>query len=180
MSLRDMTAVCGLAPACNHTMKSSEAPRALDPERRRPVTTAAEPEVVMLYDGLCAFCNRGVQTILRYDRKGTIRFAALQSDYAKGVMERHPHLRGLDTVVVLERQGANGHERVFTHSDAALRLARYLGGRWNVARVAGILPGPIRDWGYKVFARYRYRLFGKHETCLLPAPGVRARFLDAA
>ena len=86
----------------------------------------------MLYDGVCGFCNMSVQAILDHDRRGTMRFAALQSDYARRIIERHPSLRDIDSVVYVERAGEPGRERVYVRSSAALRVASYLGGWWRV------------------------------------------------
>ncbi|HEX8853417.1 MAG TPA: thiol-disulfide oxidoreductase DCC family protein [Pyrinomonadaceae bacterium] len=139
-------------------------------------TTTGGP--VLLYDGVCGFCNKTVQMILDHDRKGAMRFAALQSDYGRVVVERHPELRGVDSVVYVEHSEGGG-ERVHVRSDAALRVLKYLGGFWKLLLVAYILPRPVRDFFYDLFARNRYRLFGKYESCRLPPPEVRSRFLDA-
>ncbi len=130
---------------------------------------------VLLYDGVCGFCNKSVQLILDHDRRGEMRFAALQSDYGRAVVERHPELRDIDSVVYVERQG--GGERIYTRSDAALRVAAYLGGFWKLFLAAKVLPRGLRDYCYDLFARNRYRLFGKYDACMLPPPEVRARFL---
>ncbi len=130
----------------------------------------------MLYDGVCGFCNKSVQLILDHDRTGTMRFAALQSDYGKAVVERHAELRGVDSVVFVDN--SEGVERVFVRSDAALRLASYLGGKWKIFLAAKILPRPLRDYFYDLFARNRYKLFGKYDACMLPPAEVRSRFLD--
>ena|SRR5437868_6671507 len=139
-------------------------------------TTADAP--VLLYDGVCGFCNKTVQVILERDRKGTMRFAALQSDYGRAVVERHAELRGVDSVVFVENSPGGG-ERVFVRSDAALRVAAYLGGAWKLLLAGYAVPRPARDFCYNLFARNRYRLFGKYESCILPPPEVRSRFLDA-
>jgi predicted DCC family thiol-disulfide oxidoreductase YuxK len=131
---------------------------------------------VLLYDGVCGFCNKTVQMILDNDRRGTMRFAALQSDYGRAVVERHPELRGVDSVVFVEND-AEG-ERVHTRSDAALKVASYLGGLWKVFLCAYVVPRPARDYLYDLFARNRYRLFGKFDQCMLPPASARARFLD--
>ncbi len=132
---------------------------------------------VLLYDGVCGFCNKTVQMILDRDRRGEMRFAALQSDYGRGVVARHPELEGVDSVVLVERAG--GAERVYVRSEAALRVAAYLGGVWRFFLLARVIPAPVRDFFYNLVARYRYRLFGKYESCMLPPPQVRSRFLDA-
>lgn len=132
---------------------------------------------VLLYDGVCGFCNSAVQTILRFDRQGTLQFAALDSDVARGVIARHPHLADVDSVVFVEHLGQRD-EHVAIRSAAALRVADHLGGPWRGLLVAGLIPRPARDWLYDGFARMRYRIFGTHDTCPIPAPEVRARFLD--
>ena len=131
---------------------------------------------VLLYDGVCGFCNKSVQMILDHDRRGEMRFAALQSDYGAAVVARHTELRGVDSVVFVER--TPGGERVHVRSDAALKVAAYLGGFWKIFLAARVMPRPLRDYFYDLFARNRYRLFGKYDTCLLPPPEVRSRFLD--
>lgn len=135
---------------------------------------------VMLYDGVCGLCNKGVQMILNNDRRGTMRFAALQSAFGQAALARHTNLRGVDSVVLLERDETNGTERARARSDAALRIASYLGGAWKILTVARIIPTPLRDFLYDTVARYRYKVFGKHDACMLPPPEARARFLDAA
>jgi predicted DCC family thiol-disulfide oxidoreductase YuxK len=132
---------------------------------------------VLLYDGVCGFCNKSVQLILDHDRRGEMRFAALQSDYGLSVIERHKELRGIDSVVFIERDA--GGERVYVRSDAALKVAAYLGGFWKLFLVARVLPVRLRDYCYDLFARNRYKLFGKYDSCMLPPPEVRSRFLDA-
>ena len=132
---------------------------------------------VLLYDGVCGFCNKSVQLILDHDRRGEMRFAALQSDYGQSVIERHPELRDVDSVVFVESHA--GGERIYIRSDAALKVAAYLGGFWKIFLAARVLPRRLRDYLYDLFARNRYKLFGKYDTCMLPPPEVRSRFLDA-
>ncbi|MBX7449173.1 DCC1-like thiol-disulfide oxidoreductase family protein [Mycolicibacterium sp. 3033] len=131
---------------------------------------------VLLYDGVCGFCNGAVQTILRFDRHGDLRFAALDSEFGAGVLARHPFLHGVDSVVFVDDPGSSD-ERVSVRSAAALAVASYLGGPWRALLLARAIPAPVRDWLYDGFARVRYRIFGTHDTCPIPAPEVRARFL---
>ena len=132
---------------------------------------------VLLYDGLCGFCDGTVQFILRHDRRGALRFATLQGDFARGVIDRHPELDGVDSLVLVERD-ASGVEQVHVRSNGALHVARYLGGAWHLARVTAIVPRFIRDAAYDGFARIRYRVFGRHDSCPIPSPEQRARFID--
>ena len=133
---------------------------------------------VLLYDGLCGFCDGTVQFILKHDRRGTLRFATLQGDFARDVIARHPEVAGVDSLVLVEQNDASGRERVFVRSEGALRVARYLGGAWHLTRIVAIVPRFLRDWAYDAFARIRYRLFGKYESCPIPTPEQRARFID--
>jgi predicted DCC family thiol-disulfide oxidoreductase YuxK len=132
---------------------------------------------VLLYDGVCGFCNGAVRTILRFDRHGTLRFAALDSEFARAIIDRNPSLRHVDTVVFVDDPGRPG-ERVSVRTAAGLRVASYLGGPWKLLLVAGVIPARLRDWLYDRFASVRYRIFGKYDSCPVPAPDVRARFLD--
>lgn len=133
-----------------------------------------EEERVLLYDGVCGFCNKSVQFVLNHDRKGTMRFAPLQGSFAKEVLAGHPELVKVDSLVLYEK----GSGRVRIRSEAALAIASYLGGIWKLGSFARIIPRAVRDYFYDLFARYRYRWFGKYDTCAIPPREHRARFLD--
>ncbi|GFG87490.1 thiol-disulfide oxidoreductase DCC family protein [Mycolicibacter algericus] len=133
---------------------------------------------VLLYDGVCGVCNRAVQAILRFDRHGTLRFAALDSDFARAVTQRHPELRDIDSMVFVENPG-RPDERVSIRSSAALRVVSYLGGPFRMLLAARLIPAALRDRLYDRFAAVRYRLAGRHDSCPVPAAEVRARFLEA-
>lgn len=133
---------------------------------------------VLLYDGVCGLCNQTVQLILRHDHRGDLRFAALQSAYGKRILARHPELRGTDSLVYVETR--SGEEHVQTRSEAALRLASYLGGGWALLLVFRLVPRSVRDYFYDLLARHRYAWFGHYDHCLLPSPDVRSRFLGIA
>lgn len=137
---------------------------------------AAPTAPVLLYDGLCGFCDRTVQIVLAHDRRGIVRFAPLQGEFAAGVLARHPGLQGIDSLVLVERDDAQ-KERVSVRSEALLRIAEYVGGQWRLLRALRLVPRFLRDAGYDLFARFRYRVFGRFDTCPLPPPEVRARFL---
>jgi predicted DCC family thiol-disulfide oxidoreductase YuxK len=127
---------------------------------------------VVLYDGTCGLCSRSVQLILRHDRRGRFRFAALQSDVGRAMLERHGlPVDALDTVVLVEGG------RAYVKSAAALRIARGMDAPWPLAGMLGLIPRPIRDFCYDRVAGSRYRIFGRVDACMLPPPEVRARFL---
>lgn len=134
---------------------------------------------IIFYDGVCGLCNRLVQFLLRHDKHGRLRFASLQSDFAEKVLRRHGFdPKDLDTLHVVENY-EQANERVWQRSDAVLRAARELGSGWRVlATVGKIIPRPLRDLAYRFVAQNRYRVFGKFDTCMLPDPSQRSRFLD--
>ena len=134
---------------------------------------------IIFYDGVCGLCNALVQFLIRRDKRGALRFASLQSDLAAKVLGRHGiDAADLDTVQVVVNY-EQPDERVLNRSDAILRACGELGGSWKIlAAVARIIPRPLRDLVYRFVARNRYQVFGKYETCLLPEPKQRSRFLD--
>ncbi|AHC23322.1 MULTISPECIES: thiol-disulfide oxidoreductase DCC family protein [Mycobacteriaceae] len=134
---------------------------------------------VLLYDGVCGVCNSAVRTLLRVDRGGTLRFAALDSDFARDVIARHPHLAGRDSVVFVGDPGGRA-ETVSTESAAMLAVADYLGGCWKLASVARVIPAFLRDRLYAAFAKVRYHVGGQYDTCPIPSSAVRSRFVDAS
>lgn len=134
---------------------------------------------IILYDGVCGLCNRLVQFLLKHDREGRLRFASLQSDFAEKVLSRHGlNAKDLDTVHVVENYD-QPDERVLQRSNAILRAGRELGGFWGASSaVARVVPRPLRDLVYRLVATNRYRVFGKYDSCMLPDPNQRSRFLD--
>lgn len=129
-------------------------------------------ERIILFDGVCNFCNNWIDFVVRRDPKGKFKFAALQSDSGKRLLaERGLSADGLTTVFLLDG------ERVHARSGAALRIAAGLGGAWPLVSVFLIVPPFIRNAVYDWIARNRYRWFGKRDTCRVPGPGERSRFL---
>jgi predicted DCC family thiol-disulfide oxidoreductase YuxK len=139
----------------------------------------ADANPIILYDGVCGLCNRLVQFLLQRDKSSRLRFAALQSDFAEQVLRRHGFdPKDLDTVHVIENYEQPG-ERVLQRSDAILSAGRELGGFWGTSSsIAKVVPRALRDLVYKLVATNRYRMFGKYDTCMLPDPNQRSRFLD--
>lgn len=152
------------------------------PESRPPADVAenaAQPGgPVLFYDGVCGFCDRAVQFILRHDARGRFRFAALQGEYAGHVLTRYGHdPRDLDTMYVLLDAGTP-RERVLARSDAIVAVLDELGGPWKLLALIRVLPRALRDRAYAVLVRNRYRWFGRYEQCPLPPTRVRDRFID--
>ena len=130
---------------------------------------------VLLYDGLCGFCNTTVQFVIGHESRPTLKFAPLQGPFAAGVIERHPELKLIDSLVWVEGEGSS--ERVKVRSAAALRVAWYMGGIWRLFMVLWLIPRPLRDLAYDQFALRRFKFFGRYGSCPVPDRAVRARFL---
>lgn len=137
-------------------------------------STLAAP--VLLYDGSCGMCSESVQVVLKHDRRGTLRFASLQGEFGTSVIDRHPELRAVDSMIWVE-QDSGGVERVTVRSSAALRIASYLGGIWRVALIGYVLPAPVRDGLYNFIARHRHQIMGSRDACVVVAPEQRSRFI---
>lgn len=133
---------------------------------------------VLFYDGLCGFCNGIVRFVLDHDRLRTLRFATLQGPTGTALIERHPQLREIDSVVWLEPVSVHERERVYVRADAALRAASYLGGFWRFAVLAYVIPKPVRDAVYDFIARHRHRLTRGPAYCRFPDGEDHTQFLD--
>ena len=138
----------------------------------------SETKAIVLYDGVCGLCNRAVQFLLKRDRHDRFQFASLQSDVAARVLQRHGmDPKSLDTVYAVLNYG-EPNETLLAKGDAFLFFAKVIGGIWSVAQVGRIIPRPIRNWLYDLIARHRYQVFGKSESCMLPDPKQRHKFLE--
>lgn len=127
---------------------------------------------IVIFDGVCNFCNAAVNFIIARDPAGMFVFTPRQSDLAQALMAEYG-INDVDTdTLLLIKSG-----QCFVFSSAALEIAGDLAGCWSWFKIFKWLPVPLRDFFYKLFARYRYRLFGKQSECVLPAPEVRSRFI---
>src|SRR5687767_4708709 len=127
---------------------------------------------IVLFDGVCNFCNATVNFVIEHDKAGYFKFAPLQSEIGEELVAKHGiDTKTTDSVIVVE------NDRAHTHSSAALRIAKQLDGIWSWTYAFIVVPKPIRDFAYKLFAKHRYRLFGRQDACMMPTPEIRARFL---
>lgn len=127
---------------------------------------------IVLFDGVCNFCNSTVNFIIRRDKHRRFRFAPLQETVGARLQAKFGiDPTQLDTFVVIDAG------RAYTDSTAALRIARKLGGVYRLAYAFIVVPRPIRDFVYQFIARRRYRWFGKRDECMVPSDDLRSRFL---
>ncbi len=134
------------------------------------VTTSTTP--VVLFDGVCNLCNGFVQFIIKRDKQATFRFASLQSHFGQQVLQQNDLSTGdFDSFILLQ----NG--KVYTKSTGALRVIKQLDGLWPVLYVFMLVPPFIRNGIYRWVARNRYKWFGKQESCWLPTPTLKSRFI---
>ena len=136
-------------------------------------TTPPDTRAVIVFDGVCVLCNGWVHFLLRHDRQGRYRFAAMQSPGGRALLAGH----GLDpddpaSFLLVDAQ------RAWTDTEAIVRVVSGLGGFWRAVRLVLLLPRPVRDRIYRLVARNRYRWFGRREACLVPAAEQRGRFVD--
>ncbi|MFN9474299.1 thiol-disulfide oxidoreductase DCC family protein [Acidovorax sp.] len=130
--------------------------------------------MIVVFDGKCLLCNGWVQFLLRHDRQGRIRFASMQGQEGVRLL-REAGLsasEGLQTLLVME--GGKSWQR----TSAILRVLHRLGWPWRLAWVGWLVPAPLRDALYRWVARNRYRIWGRSEVCMVPAPEHAGRFLD--
>jgi predicted DCC family thiol-disulfide oxidoreductase YuxK len=146
-----------------------------------PPNREADPcpgEHLLLYDGVCGLCNRLVQFVLRRDSDGVFAFASLQSATGRVSLARFGrNADDLDTVYVVARYRTD-RPALLSKTDAAIFVMKALGWPWKIAAVLGVLPAALREAGYDIVARNRYRVFGRYESCLLPTAESRRRFID--
>jgi predicted DCC family thiol-disulfide oxidoreductase YuxK len=153
-------------PRSDHTARSSPGTA-----QQAPATFEDTEGPIVFFDGVCGLCNRFVDFLLSHDRNGVFRVAPLQGETALARLSEMD-VRDLKTVVVIDPAGT--HRK----SQAIIVVLKGLGGFWGfVARILSLVPRPLRDWGYGIVARYRYRLFGRKPTCRIPSATERLRFL---
>jgi predicted DCC family thiol-disulfide oxidoreductase YuxK len=136
------------------------------------VTEPALPPRIVLYDGVCGLCSATVKFLIKRDHGKVLMFAPLQGETAERLRKLHPRIpEKLDTVVLIDEG------RVFLRSKAFFYVSRYLTRPWRWGYHLRWMPAFLLDLGYRLIARVRYRLWGKKESCEIPAPDERARFM---
>ncbi len=127
---------------------------------------------IILFDGVCNFCNRTVNFIAKHDPEMYFKFGALQSVEGQALLKQYGIFQtDLETMILIE------DGQVYTHSTAVLKISEHLSGRWSILYDFIVVPQFIRDPVYKLFSKYRYNLFGKQAECRMPTEEERSRFI---
>jgi predicted DCC family thiol-disulfide oxidoreductase YuxK len=127
---------------------------------------------VVLFDGVCNFCNSSINFIIKWDKEKKIRFAALQGETGMQLKQKYFIPENVDSIIFIENNQA------FIYSTAALKICKHLRFPVSLFLIVALIPKLIRDPFYKWFANNRYKWFGKKETCMIPPKEVKMRFLD--
>lgn len=127
---------------------------------------------VILFDGVCNFCNTSINFVIDHDPQKRFKFASLQSDFGYETLKKYNrNTLDFDSVILLK------NNRLYIKSEAALEIAKDLSGFWKYLSIFGIFPTFMLDFFYDLIAKNRYKLFGKSEVCRMPSPDLKERFL---
>ena len=126
---------------------------------------------ILLFDGICNYCNRWVNFIIRHDKKKKFRFATLQSETGKKLLKQYNITEGIESAILIY------NEKIYIKSSTGLHVLYHLGGIYSLAFVFIVIPAYIRDFYYDIIARNRYKWWGKRNQCMIPTEEVRERFL---
>lgn len=126
---------------------------------------------LILFDGVCNFCNSSINFIIDHDPEKRFKFAPLQSDLGQSILKQfNKNTDDFDSVILLK------NNQLFQKSDAAIEITKHLSGAWKYLAVFGVLPTFFLNFFYDIIAKNRYQIFGKSETCRMPTPELRERF----
>jgi predicted DCC family thiol-disulfide oxidoreductase YuxK len=129
---------------------------------------------IILFDGVCNLCNGAVTFIIKHDKQDTFRFASLQSEIGKKlVAERGMDAEELDSIILIDPGVA-----YYQKSTAALEISRELSGGYSLLKNFLFIPEGLRDGIYNFVASNRYKWYGKKESCMIPTPELKSKFLD--
>ncbi|PQL91835.1 thiol-disulfide oxidoreductase DCC family protein [Apibacter sp. wkB309] len=128
---------------------------------------------IVLFDGVCNLCNSTVQFIIKRDTHNQFKFSSLQSEYGQNFLkERNLASNDFKSIILYEPEVA-----YYTKSTAALKIAQNLGFPYSLLSVFLLIPSFIRDWIYSLISKYRYHLFGKKDSCMVPTPENKRKFI---
>ena len=133
---------------------------------------------LILYDGVCGLCNRLNQFVLARDRQGVFDFAAQQSVTGHGHLQRFGADPAALTTLYVIADYRTAAPQLLGRARAVLFILGQVGRPWSWLRLFWIVPDGVLNSGYDLVARNRYRLFGQYDSCPMPTPETRARFID--
>ncbi|WP_306350138.1 thiol-disulfide oxidoreductase DCC family protein [Flavobacterium sp. '19STA2R22 D10 B1'] len=128
---------------------------------------------IILFDGVCNLCNSAIQYVIKHDKTDQFRFVSLQSDLGQEVINYLGiDSKSIDSIILYEPNKA-----YFIKADAAMRIAKYLGGIVSVISLFQFVPPFIKNSVYDFIAKNRYKWYGKQESCMIPTPELKSKFL---
>jgi predicted DCC family thiol-disulfide oxidoreductase YuxK len=127
---------------------------------------------IILFDGVCNLCNSSINFIIKHDKKNYFRFASLQSEKGKELLEKYKidNLK-TDSIVLIE------HDAIFVRSTAVLRISKHLNKLYSLLYLFIIIPPFIRNIAYDLIAHNRYKWFGKKDMCMIPTDELKSKFI---
>ena len=137
------------------------------------MTDTQKHSAIILFDGVCNFCNSSINFVIRHDKKNHFRFAPLQSETGKQLLQQFEAGElPLDSIVLIE------NNKLYKQSTAVLKIAKQLGGAYRLLYGFVILPRFLRDAVYKYVAKNRYKWFGKKDSCMIPTKEIKEKFIS--
>lgn len=128
---------------------------------------------IILFDGVCNLCDSAVQFVIKYDKKDVFRFVALQSDLGQEILKHIGiNTKNIDSIILYEPGVA-----YYYKSAAALEISKNLGGFFHLGTIFRIVPTGICNQIYDYVAKNRYKWYGKKESCMIPTPELKSKFL---
>jgi predicted DCC family thiol-disulfide oxidoreductase YuxK len=142
--------------------------------KTKPMQNVPKGKKIILFDGVCNLCNSAVQFVILHDKKDVFRFVALQSELGQEILNHigiNP--KNIDSIILYQPEVA-----YYYKSEAALQIAKDLGGFFYLAQIFKIIPEPIRNTIYDYIAKNRYKWYGKKESCMIPTAALQSKFLE--
>ena len=128
---------------------------------------------IIFFDGVCNLCNGSVQFVIEHDPEELFKFASLQSEFAQSILADQNEGIEFDTIILLK------DNKIYKEADAALEVLKDIDWKWKwLGKVALVFPRFFRNGVYRIISKNRYKWFGKNESCMIPIPDLKSRFLD--
>lgn len=129
-------------------------------------------EQIILFDGVCNFCNGSVNFLIKRDSKGIFKYAPLQSEIGQNIIAKYNIPETVDSIILLKENN------IYIKSNAVIEIIKELKWYWKMLIIVKILPKKFRDLLYDLIANNRYKWFGKMDSCMIPDENVKSRFIS--